>query len=102
VKKPRNYEFHKKYFDLLNLVFENQEQYDNFKAFRSAVTMQAGWYNTHTSLNGVLMFSPKSISFANMDDLEFEKLYNKTINIVLKYFIDCEREELLEMVLSYG
>jgi len=102
VKKPRNYNFHKKYFSLLNLAFDNQEKYDSREAFRSAITMQAGWYNTHTSLNGVLMFSPKSISFAKMDDSDFSELYEKTVTIILKYVLPgCERKDLAEMVLSY-
>ena len=102
VKKPRNYKFHKKYFSLLNLAFENQEKYECFKAFRSAITMQAGWYNTHTSLSGTLMFSPKSISFASMDEIEFAELYEKTVTIILKYVLDCQRDQLLEMVLNYA
>ncbi|MBL4866386.1 MAG: DUF1367 family protein [Pseudomonadales bacterium] len=101
VKKPRNYKFHKKYFGLLNLAFDNQEKYEDFKSFRNAVTMQAGWYNTHVSLNDVLIFSPKSISFANMDEIEFDELYNKTVNIILRYVLGCEQEELAEMVLNY-
>ena len=102
VKKPRNYKFHKKYFSLLNLAFENQEKYECFKAFRDAVTMQAGWYNTHTSLNDVLIFSPKSISFASMEEGEFTELYEKTVTIILKYVLNCDRDDLLEMVLNYA
>jgi hypothetical protein len=65
--------------------------------------MQAGWYNTHTSLNGVLMFSPKSISFANMEEIEFNELYEKTVTIILKYVLPgCDREELAEMILNYA
>ena len=102
VKKPRNYKFHQKYFTLLNFVFDNQDKYIVFEPFRDAVTMGAGWYKTHISLNGTVIYSPKSISFANMEDVYFNKLYDKTITVILHNFLDCEREDLLEMVLNYA
>jgi len=102
VKKPRNYIFHKKYFSLLNLAFENQERYDLFEAFRDAITMQAGHYDSHISLTGTTVYKPKSISFASMEELDFDKLYSKTINVILKHVLGCEEDELLEMVLNYA
>ena len=102
VKKPRNYIFHKKYFSLLNLAFENQENYDSFESFRDAITMQAGYYDSHVSLKGVTVFKPRSISFSSMDELDFDKLYNQTINVILKYVLGCGEDELLEMVLNYA
>jgi len=102
VTKPRNIQFHRKYFSLLNLAFENQEQYGLFEAFRDAVTMQAGWYDSHTSFSGKLVFKPKSISFSKMDDMEFNELYNKTINVILKHVLTgSSRAELLNAVLNY-
>ena len=103
VKKPRNYEFHKKYFSLLNLAFEHQEKYVAFKPFRDAVTMQAGWYNESLSLGGRPLYTPKSISFASMDEIQFGELYDKTINVILKYVLKgCDKEDLIDMVLNYA
>ena len=31
IRKPRNYKFHKKFYVLLQLVFDNQEQYNNLE-----------------------------------------------------------------------
>ena len=101
--KPRNYAFHKKYFALLNLAFENQERYDCFEAFRDAVTMQAGHFDSHTSLAGTLVYKPKSISFSKMGcEIEFGKLYNRTINVILQYVMVGSTVEEIERVLQFG
>ena len=100
--KPRNYRFHKKYFALLSLAFDNQEDYEEFQHFRDAVTMQAGWYDSHMSLSGNLVFKPKSISFSKMDDCEFSKIYSKTINVILKYIMAGSTQDEIEKVLNFS
>ncbi len=100
--KPRNYAFHKKYFALLNLAHDNQEEYDSFESFRDAVTMQAGWYDNHKSFCGNYIYKPKSISFTQMDEVEFGKLYDKTINVILKYVMVGSTQEEIERVLQFG
>jgi hypothetical protein len=100
--KPRNYKFHKKYFAMLNMAFENQEKYDAFEHFRDAVTMQAGWYKTIISVRtGEPMYVPKSISFSSMEEIEFVKLYNNTLNVILKYFMKGTTQEELERILNF-
>ncbi len=102
IVKPRNYEFHKKYFALLNLAFDNQEKYEAFDPFRDAVTMQAGWYDSHISLgSGELIYKPKSISFGSMGDAEFSDLYSKTIDVILKYVMVGSTQDEIERVLGF-
>lgn len=104
--KERNYRFHKKYFALLNIVFENQKKYDNFEAFRAEVIMRAGYFNMHIHLSGQQSFSPKSIAFKNMDEIEFEKLYSKTIDVILKHFLvgttDEEIRKEVEIIVGFS
>jgi len=101
--KPRNYKFHKKYFLLLIMAYNNQEKYDTFEHFRDAVTMQAGWYETIISVRtGEPMYIPKSISFAKMDEIQFTKLYSNTLNVILKYFMQGTTQDELERVLNFG
>lgn len=83
IKVPRNLMFHRKFFALLNLAFENQERYDSMEVFRPIMIMKAGFYEEVKTDKG-LVFLPKSISFAKMDDMEFEELYSKMINVVIK------------------
>ena len=93
--KQRNVRFHRKFFALLKIAFENQDKYDVFEAFRAEVIMRAGYFNTHIHLSGQESFSPKSISFKNMDQMEFEKLYSAVIDVILKFFLVGMSEEEL-------
>jgi len=87
IKKPRNYEFHKKAFALFQLIYENQEKYETMKDLLTEIKLRCGWYEEHVSMNGVVIYVPKSISFASMDDLEFSTFYDRAINVALKYFL---------------
>ena len=94
VKKPRNGLFHRKLFALLNFLFEYWEcegEYKgipvekNFDKFREDITIAAGFHETYVNaITGELRLKAKSISFASMDEAEFEALFNAVINIGLK------------------
>ena len=83
VRLPRNYEFHKKFFALLMLGFENQDSYDDFEDYRAIITCRAGYFKEIKTDKGVV-YMPKSISFSKMDELAFSELYDKIINILVK------------------
>jgi hypothetical protein len=93
VKKPRNYEFHRKFMAMINLVFENQEVFDDFDDLRRYITMKAGWFKkVKTPKN--FMYIAKSIKFSKMDNVEFEKLYNACIDVIEEEF--CITSEAIE------
>jgi hypothetical protein len=97
--KPRNGKFHRKFFALLNIAFNNQDKYDNFEDFRCEIILRCGFYKEHVTVKGVLIYIPKSIAFSTMDELEFESLYQKAIDIILKYFcIGSTEDELNKQV----
>ena len=99
IVRPRNYQFHKKFFALLNLAFNNQERYDNFEAMRAVFIMKAGFYEEVRTDKGLLYF-PKSISFANMDEIEFTQLYSKMLDIVC-IELGAEREDLIPEIENF-
>ena len=99
IKKPRNYEFHKKFFALLNLAYDNQDTFEDFKALRTYLTCKAGHYEQIETPNG-FMIMPKSISFAKMDEVEFDGLYHSVINAICK-FIDVEAKEIENEIVNY-
>lgn len=92
-KAKRNVRFHRKYFAMLNLTFQNQEITDNENDFREAVQIAAGFYHYQKQLDGSEVKRSDSISFENMDDITFEKLYNKVFTICLR-ILGCKSEEL--------
>lgn len=100
IKKKRNYEFHKKFFALINLCHDNQEHFDYFDDTREYLTIKAGYYRKIMMPNGNIQVRAKSISFANMDEIEFEDLYQKTITAACN-FIGIEKEDLLNEILNF-
>lgn len=106
VKKPRNIKFHRKFFALLNLAFDNQDRYDDFEAFRKEVTMRAGYWQEHIHVTGQSSFTAKSISFSAMDELAFSELYQRAIDAIIKHFMpEADPEELsraVDEVLSFA
>jgi len=95
--KPRNYKFHKKFFALLNMAYENQEQYNNIEHLRHDLTIEAGFYEIRHNLHGVEIYEPKSISFAKMDKVEFSEFYNRIVDVIVKW-IGVDKEDLLEQI----
>jgi len=101
IKRKRNYEHHKKFFALLNLVLENTEKYDTIDQLLVEVKLRLGYVST-LIVDGNICYTPKSISFAKMKQDTFNKFYSKTIDIVLKYFlIGANKQELENAVLGY-
>jgi hypothetical protein len=83
VKRPRNYQFHKKFFALLNIGWENTDVEMPFNTYRRWVTMRAGFYKVYHTPKGEL-YEPESIAFSNMDDDTFSEVYERVLSIILK------------------
>lgn len=89
---PRNPAFHRKFFALLNIGFDAWEPSlthagevveKDFEQFREDVTILAGHYIQTWTLDGEMRLRAKSISFAGMDDQEFEKVYSSVADVLL-------------------
>lgn len=82
IKKSRNYKNHKRFFAMLKLGFENQDQFDNFNWFREYVLIKSGNFDSCQTPDG-FMYRAKSISFSNMDELEFRELYKSVSQVII-------------------
>ena len=82
VKKARNYKNHRRFFALLKLGFENQDNFDNYGWWREWVLIKSGNFDSCQTPTGV-MYRAKSISFANMDEIEFRELYRTVSQVII-------------------
>lgn len=89
---PRNPRFHRKFFALLKIGFDawdpglthdGQPVAKDFEQFREDVTIMAGHYVQTWTLEGEMRLRAKSISFAAMDDEEFERVYSSVADVLL-------------------
>ena len=100
VTQPRNVKFHRKYFALINLVYSNQERYDNSDDLRHDLTIASGYFRKSVDLQGNEVKKALSISFAKMTEYEFSELYSATLDAIVKYF-GFDRESMIEEISQY-
>lgn len=97
VTQPRNSKFHRKFFSMLNVAYSNHDWPDiesqfgpvrtSFEMFREYVTVKAGHYEADLTPQGHIRARAKSISFAKMDEAEFERLYSDVLDVILNEFL---------------
>ena len=115
-KLPRNAKFHRRFFAMLNVAFSNYDWPEvetkwgkakcNFELFRKYVTVKAGHYEAALTPTGEVRAEPKSISWANMDEEQFRKLYSDVLDVILLEFLDnwtdSDMERAIEQMMSFA
>ncbi len=106
-KRVRNYDFHKKYFALLNFAFDYWDPSllekwgeKNFERFRKDIIILSGYYTQYVRLDNTVRVEAQSIAFANMPEEDFEKLYTATIDVIIKYVLKNYTGEMLRSVVE--
>jgi len=100
IKKKRNIMHHRKFFALIDLVYQNQELYTNSENLRNDLTIAAGYYDTRFNFEGVEIIEAKSISFAAMDQTEFNDFYNAVVDTIVKHF-HFDKDDIITNVSQY-
>lgn len=108
IKRPRNYEFHKKYFALLRLIVANlphliQQQMQIFteEDLLDCLKIDLGLFTTRWH-GGRQIVKTGSISFAKMDNTEFEKFFARSVDAILRIYLrGTDRQALIEEVENY-
>lgn len=107
--KERNSLFHRKVLSLIRLGFNSwipEEPKDgspaplkNYDTFRNDITVLAGFSTRVFKVDGSFELIAKSISFANMDEIEFEALFSAIADVLLGNILsNYSREDLDEVV----
>lgn len=94
VAQVRNPQFHRKVLALIRLGFESftppEAEYKgfpverDFKQFREDLTIAAGFFTCTYRINGEVRVRAKSISYANMEQDEFERVFSAIANVLLR------------------
>lgn len=109
VTRARNYEFHQKYFALINCAWEYQNEgvvnhfKNNINLFRKTVEMSAGHCDTIFSIpRNEWIETPKSISFDKMDEIEFQNLYDRVKDVLFVVFLKkISEEEFMQNLVNF-
>ena len=99
-EKKRNTQFHRKFFALLNIGFENQDTFNSLEVYRAYVLIGIGFCTFMVTSTGQPNYIPKSISYENLpDNNDFEKVYNDTVSFIANQ-LSLTNEELTIEILS--
>ena len=93
VKADRNPHFHRKVMALFKMAYENQDKYNNFDHYRKLITMRAGFYEQIETDKGTV-YIPKSISFGSMDEIEFQELFERVLDVITEE-LGSDRQDIL-------
>lgn len=103
----RNLQFHRKFFAMINLAWDNMpEKYDNHfptpEHLRKELIKRAGFYTSYTDLKGNTQYLPESISFESMGQEKFEEVYNRVLDVIIRWLIpDLDRDILEHEIMNF-
>ena len=86
ISRPRNGAHHRKFFAMIQIVVANSD-YENSDQVLHLLKLKLGYFEQVINTNGQVTYLPRSISFAKMDQSNFNEFYNQSINIVLRDFL---------------
>ena len=97
VKVPRNGKFHRKFFAMIKVAYDNWDRPTietpigpaqcSLDAFRNDVIVLAGHHELRINTKGEARLVAKSIAWVNMDEAEFSDLYSAVVNVILARFL---------------
>ena len=100
IKRVRNSKHHRKYFSMVKMCFDNQDEFSEIDTFRKVNEMRAGYYEIVNTDKGVMHW-PKSIAFEKLDQTDFEELYNKFWAVMFERY-SFDREDFESELMGYG
>lgn len=99
IKRVRDPRHHRKFFALLKLVFENQDELEMFDQFRQVFQMRCGLVDV-VKTHKTTLYLPKSIAFDKMDQTAFEELYNKALDQA-ELMLGSSRDEIRDALANF-
>ena len=107
VTKIRCPRIHNRFMAMLRAVLYNlpediEKQYPTVEAILDELKFQTGHKTEHRTLGGKITYIPNSISFANMDEVEFTKFRDESRDVIIRYFLKgVNKTELEEFINEY-
>jgi len=99
--KKRNVKFHRKFFALLKIAYENQSDYRLMEDLRRDLIITSGHYEeVVNAITREVYKIAKSISFHNMDETEFSLIYEDVKNVIIRW-LGVSDEDLETELLQY-
>ena len=99
ITNPRNLGFHKKFMALINVGCENSKLNMPFDTYRRFMTIKAGYFKAYQTAKG-MYYEAMSISFASMEQDEFEEVYSRVLDKIIDD-IGATSEEIEKQLVNF-
>lgn len=101
-RTPRNLRFHRKFFALLRVTFDNLPEHiassmhiESIEALLMLLKMDMGYFDV-VEIGAHHFVKTRSISFAEMDEAAFEEFYNKAVTCIINNYLTRSSQADLE------
>ena len=101
-RTPRNLRFHRKFFALLRVTFDNLPEHiassmhiESIEALLMLLKMDMGYFDV-VEIGEHHFVKTRSISFAEMDEAAFSEFYNKAVTCILNNYLTRSSQADLE------
>lgn len=79
VSRPRNIALHRKFFALCQFIVDNHPRFDSVEQVVRELKIRAHHYDEHITLDGEIVYVPRSISFGECDEDVFRAFYERAV-----------------------
>jgi hypothetical protein len=90
IKQIRNVKYHRKFFSMINMAFDTQDEFKMLNTFLDRVKLLAGHYTLEEMEledgTRVMVKRPSSISFARMEEADFERFYSRVVDALIEHY----------------
>lgn len=88
VRRPRNLSAHRRWWALCNLVYANSDVYPSPEVVHAHLKLLAGCVdNVVLKSTGEVVMVPKSMSFAAMDEDEFQDVWQRAVKAICEHIL---------------
>lgn len=108
IKRTRNPAFHRKAFSFFNFCFEHwagghefQDESLQFDQFRKELTILAGFHQQYYGIDSSVRVEAKSLSFASMDQDEFESCYHALVQAAMVHIFRTSDDQTLNRLMGF-
>lgn len=106
--RDRDLPKHKRWWAMVNFAYDHWDVDETdgimkmcFDDFRKKIIILCGYSRQVWSLDGTFTVEAESISFKKMDDVKFDELYKKTVQVILTHVLrNYTEDDLNEVILQ--
>jgi hypothetical protein len=84
-RRPQIAAFHRKFFAMISVIFDNQSEYNNKDLFYKVLIMLSGFCEI-VQVGDKTLFVADSVSFEKCSQSKLEEIYDKVLDVALERF----------------